>query len=303
MSTENELFDVVEVFGKTGLYCDCRVSPDDVPEGLFKYECRSSDDGNVDFCTLEKSVYVNFSGTILICEPIDLGAGNYLSFTEESSPNFLGWKLSVPDFMDYIKLRDTPQFQDAKTLLDGLVKYDALHSSLPGTVDVYKIVSDDLFFCSITVDEAALDIVTGSHFQLLSETLAEFAGFKISHNPDMSEPDKIKEFASVQMFCQQMGAANLVGFTNENGVNIVNPFVDETGRFEVNPEEVYGEKRAGEFYKAVKQKFSEIDREFNFIIQENELTAAINEAETMTKEQENEPDHPQPPMEKPDFEL
>lgn len=32
----------------------------------------------------------------------------------------------------------------------------------------------------------------------------------------------------------------LISFEDSNGIDIVNPFIDETGRFEVDPENHYG---------------------------------------------------------------
>ncbi len=94
-----EEFEVVEVCDKVGLFTNGRVEEKDLPEGIYKYELREDDDGE-DFASLEGGVSVNFAGTILLKEELDLGAEDCIKFTDETSPNFLGADTTLQEYLD-----------------------------------------------------------------------------------------------------------------------------------------------------------------------------------------------------------
>ena len=50
--------------------------------------------------TLEESVSVNHSGSVITLDPIDLGEDGYIPLTEETEPNFLGVTATFEDFLD-----------------------------------------------------------------------------------------------------------------------------------------------------------------------------------------------------------
>lgn len=91
----SEEFEVIEVCGQTALYVDARVSK--VPPGIYKYEMRHGDDEY--FCSLERFVVVNFSGTVMTKEPIDLGRDDRIDFDEDTSPNFTGELMTIQEFL------------------------------------------------------------------------------------------------------------------------------------------------------------------------------------------------------------
>lgn len=70
-NAREEEFDLMEVFGKIVLFVECRLDRDTIPEDLYVYEVRHNDLG--DFCTVENKVTVNFHGTIISKEPIEIG--------------------------------------------------------------------------------------------------------------------------------------------------------------------------------------------------------------------------------------
>lgn len=67
--------------------------------------------------------------------------------------------------------------------------------------------------------------------------------------------DKIKAFAEKQMELANNGAdtSKMVGF-EFNGTYIINPFVDETARFEVDPYEYYGVHAMLEYTNGILEK-------------------------------------------------
>lgn len=83
--------DTVEVCGVKGLFVNERIAEQDVPEGLYKYDLRYLDERR-EFTSIEKNVIANHGGTVLLKEPLDLGANGGIEFDEETSPNFLGYE-------------------------------------------------------------------------------------------------------------------------------------------------------------------------------------------------------------------
>ena len=87
----DDKFDAVEVCDVKGVFTDERIAEQDVPKGLYKYDLRYSDEIG-EFTSIEKNVIVNHGGTVLLKEPLDLGANGGIEFDEETSPNFLGYE-------------------------------------------------------------------------------------------------------------------------------------------------------------------------------------------------------------------
>ena len=94
---EAEKFELIEVVGQPALFSDSRISDTEVPNGLYRYDLRVGDD---DFCdgAIEKNVYVNYGGSILLQQPLDLGADGYIQLDEDSSPNFTGEEMTAEKF-------------------------------------------------------------------------------------------------------------------------------------------------------------------------------------------------------------
>ncbi|MBQ9461516.1 MAG: hypothetical protein IJU51_06335 [Clostridia bacterium] len=92
-------FELIELFDKPALFTDDRITDADIPKGMYCYHLRHGDEGN--FETIEKRVAVNHAGSIVTKEPIDLGTDGYISFTEDTSPNFTGETMSLYEFREY----------------------------------------------------------------------------------------------------------------------------------------------------------------------------------------------------------
>ena len=60
----NETFESMTIHDKTALFTDIRIDRNAVPEGLYAYDIRESDDGDR-LATIEPTVMVNHGGTIL----------------------------------------------------------------------------------------------------------------------------------------------------------------------------------------------------------------------------------------------
>lgn len=102
----DEKLEVVEVLGQTALFTNGRVTEQELPEGLYKYDLREGE--NISFSSIERAVMVNHGGTVLVKAPLDFGGEEYVVFDEDTSPNFLGYELTPAEFMatDFTQTED-----------------------------------------------------------------------------------------------------------------------------------------------------------------------------------------------------
>lgn len=111
-SLTDEKLDVVEILGQTALFTNGRVTEQELPEGLYRYDLREGE--ALYFATVEKNVFVNHAGSLLTKAPLDLGDQGCIVLDDESSPNFLGYNLTPDEFMqtDFTPDEDENETQD-----------------------------------------------------------------------------------------------------------------------------------------------------------------------------------------------
>lgn len=96
--TEEKL-DVIEVLDRRALFTNGRLMPEEIPEGLYAYDLRHSDDGDR-FCAIEPKVGVNHGGTVLMRDILDFGESGYIPLDEDTEPNFLGDEMTPSEFAE-----------------------------------------------------------------------------------------------------------------------------------------------------------------------------------------------------------
>ena len=96
--TEEKL-DVIEILDRRALFSNGRLMPEQIPEGLYAYDLRHSDDGGR-FCSIEPKVGVNHGGTVLMRDILDFGESGYIPLDEDTEPNFLGETMTVSEFAE-----------------------------------------------------------------------------------------------------------------------------------------------------------------------------------------------------------
>ena len=96
--TEEKL-DVIEVLDRRALFSNGRLMPEQIPEGLYAYDLRHSDDGGR-FCAIEPKVGVNHGGTVLMRDILDFGESGYIPLDEDTEPNFLGYEMTPSEFAE-----------------------------------------------------------------------------------------------------------------------------------------------------------------------------------------------------------
>ena len=108
---ENEEYQQIELLGKPALFSNDRLTDADIPQGMYCYHLRHSDDGGR-FCSVEPKVGVNHGGSVITKEPLDFGKQGYISFTEDTEPNFTGEEQTLGEFLK----SDTPQESEVMKL-------------------------------------------------------------------------------------------------------------------------------------------------------------------------------------------
>lgn len=102
----DEKLDVIELLDRKALFSNGRLTDADIPQGLYCYHLRHSDDGG-HFCSIEPKVGVNHGGTVITKEPINFGKQGYISFTEDTEPNFLSEEMTIKEFAETDMDEDT----------------------------------------------------------------------------------------------------------------------------------------------------------------------------------------------------
>lgn len=103
-SLTDEKLQVVEILGQTALFTNGRITENELPYGLYKYDLREGE--NIRFAAIEKNVTVNHSGTVLVKTPLDFNGYGYYILDDETAPNFLGFDLTPREFMNMDFSRD-----------------------------------------------------------------------------------------------------------------------------------------------------------------------------------------------------
>lgn len=95
----DEKLDVIEILDRKALFSNGRLMPEEIPEGLYAYDLRHSDDGSR-FCSIEPRVGVNHGGTILLKEVLDFGEQGYIALDDDTEPNFTGEEMTPSEFAE-----------------------------------------------------------------------------------------------------------------------------------------------------------------------------------------------------------
>ena len=107
----DEKLEVIEILDRKALFSNGRLLPEQIPEGLYAYDLRHSDDGDR-FCSVEPRVGVNHGGTVLLKEVLDFGEQGYIPLDEDTEPNFTGEEMTAEEFAEEEVQDETLQMGD-----------------------------------------------------------------------------------------------------------------------------------------------------------------------------------------------
>ena len=106
------LYQEVELFGQPALFSNERIAADDLPDGLFCYDLRGSDDDPGAPVAVEERVMVNHAGSVITAKPLELPEEGYLPLIDESGLDFNGGEKTAQRFLqDHKKDRHTEEVE------------------------------------------------------------------------------------------------------------------------------------------------------------------------------------------------
>ena len=107
--TMTEKFEEITIFGIHGLFSNGRLVDAEIPDGLYRYDLRGSDDDPGDPVVVEKTVVVNHAASVITGKPLNLGDSGCLYLMDDEDDeglNFTGALLTVKEFIRDEKIRD-----------------------------------------------------------------------------------------------------------------------------------------------------------------------------------------------------
>ena len=123
INVQKESLAEVEILGHMALYTDLRVDRNTIPEKMYCYDLRHGDDDGYP-AALEESVLVNYFGTVLMTDKLELEKG-YLSVAYEDFA-YTGEKMTVEEFLSKKKEPEPNFIQTPKELVEFLDAHDML---------------------------------------------------------------------------------------------------------------------------------------------------------------------------------
>lgn len=96
----NEIeFELLDMLNQQVAYAECRIDRNTVPSGLYVYEIRCDDKDDSVMREIAPHVAVNFIGTIICKEPVDLIDGN-CRMIDYGDYGFAGGCLTLLDYVN-----------------------------------------------------------------------------------------------------------------------------------------------------------------------------------------------------------
>ena len=83
-----EHYEEITVCGKPALFTSFRIKRDTVPDGLYAYDVRHDDDCRGIPCEIASFIMVNYWGTIILAEPLELPDDGRRYIDEETDWNY-----------------------------------------------------------------------------------------------------------------------------------------------------------------------------------------------------------------------
>ena len=119
----DEQYQEIELFEKPGLFSNGRIARDNLPEGVYCYDLRGSDDDPGEPVSVEEKVLVNHAGSVLLTEPLELPETRYLMLTEEEGLNFTGGFSTLSQFLQEQKKDRRTEEVEAESISYAVCQY------------------------------------------------------------------------------------------------------------------------------------------------------------------------------------
>ena len=119
----DQQYQEVELFEKPALFSNGRISNDDLPEGVYCYDLRGSDDDPGFPICVEKRVVVNHAGSVILTAPLEFSEEGRLYFTDENGLNFNGGMLTLSQFLQEQKKDRRTEEVEAESISYAVCQY------------------------------------------------------------------------------------------------------------------------------------------------------------------------------------
>ena len=119
----DQQYQEVELFEKPALFSNGRISRDDLPEGVYCYDLRGSDDDPGFPICVEERVVVNHAGSVILTAPLEFSEEGRLYFTDETGLNFNGGMLTLSQFLQEQKKDRRTEEVEAESISYAVCQY------------------------------------------------------------------------------------------------------------------------------------------------------------------------------------
>ena len=125
--TDDRSYEEIEIFGQPALYSNWRLT--DVPDGLFRYDLRGSDDDPGEPICVERNVVVNHAASIITDKPIALPEEGRIFLTEENGLNFMGEEMTIREFFQQHRKDRHTQEVEAESVSYAVCQYYGIETA------------------------------------------------------------------------------------------------------------------------------------------------------------------------------
>jgi len=119
----DEQYQEVELFEKPALFSNGRIFRDDLPEGVYCYDLRGSDDDPGSPICVEERVVVNHAGSVILTAPLEFPEEGRLYFADETGLNFNGGMLTLSQFLQEQKKDRRTEEVEAESISYAVCQY------------------------------------------------------------------------------------------------------------------------------------------------------------------------------------
>ena len=119
----DEQYQEIELFDKPGLFSNGRIARDNLPEGVYCYDLRGSDEDPGSPICVEERVVVNHAGSVILTAPLEFSEEGRLYFTDETGLNFNGGMLTLSQFLQEQKKDRRTEEVEAESISYAVCQY------------------------------------------------------------------------------------------------------------------------------------------------------------------------------------
>ena len=191
----------VEIFDVPALFSDGRIALDDLPEGLYRYDLRGSDDDPGMPVTVEQNVAVNHAGAIITAKPLDLGEDGCLYLTEDEGLNFIGGEISMQRFFNEQRKDRNTEEVEAESISFAVCAYYGIATGENSFGYIAAWSKDkelkELRASLETINKTSSELITDidrNYAEIMKEREAEMA-IETDENTSKNAEDSIDEIA------------------------------------------------------------------------------------------------------------